>query len=234
MKQNLMHYQRALYLRKKKGYNYREIMDEVPVAKSTLSNWLSTISLSEQQQKRIRDNWLEQQRSHLKRLNIGEWNRAKRQKDITRLRIDAKQAIGKLSDRELLIAGIMLFWAEGHKNGKDVRITNADPAFVRLIMVWFRKSLNIPDNRFSASIHFHQGQDELQIKKFWSDVTNIPLAEFKKSFCKPPGTGHRKHYLQWGVLTVRVKKSADLAHTLFGWRDGLIIEAISSKHRGRP
>src|SRR5688500_6937169 len=112
MQRNLLHHQRALYLRIKKGYDYREIMAEVPVAKSTLSGLLSNIQLEAEQQQRIKR---KQEERWTRNYDLGEWNRAKRQKEITKIRVEAKQKIGNLTDRELFIAGIMLYWAEGNK-----------------------------------------------------------------------------------------------------------------------
>ena len=104
MQRNLLHYQRALFLRKKKGYSYNEIREEVPVAKSTLSLWLRGIELGEAQKERI----VSKQKERWRRNNIGEWNRKKRQAEVTKIRVASKKAIGQLSPREKFIAGIML------------------------------------------------------------------------------------------------------------------------------
>lgn len=226
MSRNLLHYNRALFLRRRKGYSYSEIMSEIPVAKSTLSGWLANVKLDVKQQVRIKG---KQQERWSRNYNLGEWNRQKRQNEIKNIRIDAKQALGKMTNRELLIAGVMLYWAEGHKGGKDVRISNSDPVFIKVIMHWFRECLGITKDEFRAAIHYHEGQSEDALKKFWSRVADIPAEHFRKGFCKPPGTGHRKHYLQHGTIQIRVCKSADLFHKISGWKDGLIKEAISGK-----
>ena len=41
--------EKAIKLRRR-GYSYREIMREIPVAKSTLSEWLRSVGLSKHQQ----------------------------------------------------------------------------------------------------------------------------------------------------------------------------------------
>lgn len=227
MQRNLLHYQRALFLRKKKGYSYNEIREEIPVPKSTLSNWLSEIELTKKQQHRIHKNWLDKVRKHNKKHNLGEWNRKKRQKEITAIRVQAKKEVNTMTPDQLFIAGIMLYWAEGAKGGKDVQISNADPLFILFIMHWFRKSLCISEDQFKASIHYHEGQNEDEINKYWSKLTGIPLIQFNRSFKKPPGTGHRTHYLQWGVLRIRIRCSANLFHKISGWKDGLIEQHIS-------
>lgn len=223
MKRDLLLYQRALFLRKKKGYSYNEILAEIPVAKSTLSGWLSDIELSKEQKARIK----QKQYTLIKGYNIGEWNREKRQREINIIRVAAKKEIGYLSEREFFISGLMLYWAEGSKSGKALQICNADPSLIKFMMHWFRTALHISEDRFTGSIHYHEGQNEETIKQFWSRLTGIPLSQFNKSFKKPPGTGHRKHYLQWGVFRIVIRRSSNLFHSVAGWKDGLIKDPVS-------
>lgn len=223
MQRNLLHHQRALFLRKKKGYSYNEILAEIPVAKSTLSGWLHAVELSPAQKRRL----LQKQEKHWRESGLGEWNRKKRQEEIVKIRAEARAEVKELTHDQFFVCGIMLHWAEGDKGGKRLRISNADPIFIRLIMRWFRDILKISEDRFVAVLHYHAGQDELAIKKYWSKVTGIPLSQFQKSFCKPPGTGHRKHYLRWGVIGIRIRRGANLFHRIAGWREGLIADIIS-------
>lgn len=231
MQRYLLLHQRALFLRKKKGYSYKEIMSEIPVAKSTLSVWLKNVELSPQQKNRI---FQKQQERWANNYSLGEWNREKRQREVAVIRKKSKQEIGSLTKREFFITGIMLYWAEGNKVSTMVAISNADPAFIAFMMSWFRNCLKISNNDFHLAIHYHQGQDYKKIEKFWSQLTDIPLEQFRKPFCKPPGTGHRKHYLQWGVCRIYICRSANLLHQIQAWKDGLIESIISGKHKGRP
>ena len=223
MQRNLLHYERALYLRRKKGYSYSEIMAEVPVAKSTLSLWLRGLKIKKKHQARLQQKQVERWRRNF---NLGEWNRKKRQDEILTIREQATAQISPLTDRELFVAGVMLYWAEGAK-GNGLSISNADPVFIEFIMHWFRKSLHISEDRFVASLHYHEGQNEQKMRIFWSELTGIPLDSFRKGFCKPPGTGHRTHHLQWGVIRITVRKGSDLFHQIMGWKNGLINDVIS-------
>lgn len=223
MQRNLLHRQRALFLRRKNGYSYTEILTEIPVAKSTLSEWLHNFPLSPKQQERL------YQKQVLINWNLGEWNRKRRQMEIIKIRATAKEAMKPVTKNQLFLAGIMLYWAEGDKGGKEVRFSNSDALLIKLMMRWLRECLHIPDKHFRTQLHYHAGQNQEQIKKYWSGSTGIPLRQFIKSFCKPPGTGHRTHVLQWGTLNIRVCKSANLYHQIVGWRDGLIHDIISGK-----
>lgn len=221
MPRDLLLHQRALFLRKKKGYSYNEILEEIPVAKSTLSEWLRHIELSSAQRDRLKE------KGRQAAFHLGEWNRKKRQMEVMKIREVAEKQISILTQDQFFIAGIMLYWAEGDKGGKGVQISNADPILIQFMMGWFRKCLYISEDRFTASIHYHRGQNEQDMRIFWSNLTGIPLSHFRKGFCKPPGTGHRKHYLHWGVFRIRIRRATNLFHQIMGWKNGLIKERVS-------
>lgn len=229
MKRDLLLYNRALFLRRKKGYSYNEIRVEVPVAKSTLSLWLRNVELSDEQVRQIKLRQFDKARKKWGVSSMGEWNRKKRQIQVSAIRGSAREEVASLSQSEFFVAGVMLYWAEGDKGGRAVRVSNSDAVFVKFMMRWLRECCRIPEENFRASIHYHRNQDEFAIKKYWSAITGIPLDHFYKSFCKPPGTGHRKHVLQHGTMQIRVLKSADLFHRICGWHEGLINDVISGK-----
>lgn len=117
-------------------------------------------------------------------------------------------------------------WAEGSKT-KGICVTNSDPDLMRTIMRWFRYCLSVSDDRFSVRLHLHSGQNEWETKRYWAEVTQVPLAQFGKTFWKQEGTGHRKNVLYRGTVQVAVRRSWNLLHRVMGW-----IEACY--HPGGP
>src|SRR3989338_10887183 len=98
----------ALTLRKQ-GLSYREILEKVPVAKSSLSLWLQSVGLSRKQKQRLTEKKLASaRRGALK----------KKQDRIFRTKIikeKAEKEVCKLSERERWLIGVALYWAEGSK-----------------------------------------------------------------------------------------------------------------------
>ena len=222
-------YQRVLYLRKKKGYSHSEIRAEISVPKSTLSGWLRNVELSKRQEESIRKRGYSKSQNNRKGYNLGEWNRLKRQREIVAIRRKAKREVKRMTSEQFFVSGLMLYWAEGNKSGKEVRFSNSDPICIAFMMKWFRRTFKIGSDRFTLRIHFHQGQDEQSLRRYWAKITGLTQKHFRKGFCKPPGTGHRKNYLQWGTITIQVTKGADLYHQMEGWREGLIEPIVSDK-----
>src|SRR3990172_10456311 len=105
---------KAIILRKK-GLSYSEILKKVPVAKSTLSDWLHSVGLSKKQKQRltekklasIRRGWEKVKKIRLDRTqNI--FNKSK--EDISKL---------KINKDSLFLMGLMLYWAEGSKQKEN-------------------------------------------------------------------------------------------------------------------
>jgi len=65
---------------------------------------------------------------------------------------------------------------------------------------WFEKVFGIKPNSLKAWLNIYQQQDNEKIKKFWSDVTGIPIGNFGKSYIKPLNKDYKKNNLINGWL----------------------------------
>lgn len=208
---------------RRQGLSYREIEKKVNVAKSTISVWCKDILLNFEQKARLDANW--KQAGYRGSRIIAE----RRAEEIRVIKEQAKQEIHSLTPREFQIAGTIIYWAEGSKTS-NTSITNCDPNLILFMTRWFEKVCNIPSNRLRAHLHYHEAQDEEKIKKYWSQLTGIPLENFGKSFLKPKGTGHRKNILPNGIIRIRVAGigADNLRHKIMGWIEGITACPASS------
>jgi hypothetical protein len=199
---------------RKRGLSYKEILQSIPfrLAKSTISSWCKDIELTEEQRLRLSAKYDVQHRG-------AKANQVKRQKEIAKIKRDAKLEISPLTKEEFKIAGLMLYWAEGNKT-YHVGFSNSDPKQVKFMVKWFNEVCQVPFREMKAYLNIHSGQDENRIKQFWSNVTGIPLSRFGKSYIKKEGTGHRKNILYNGTIKISIYNS-NLRHKILGW-----IEAI--------
>ena len=135
---------KAIQLRQE-GLTYSEILKIVPVAKSTLSEWLRSVKLAKRQFHILTEK---------KRLSGLRGSAEKK-----RLRIEKEKKIinksfleiNKLSDRENFLCGVMLYWAEGSKQKETsvsvgVEFSNSDSKMLRFFLFWIRKYLSIIDD----------------------------------------------------------------------------------------
>jgi hypothetical protein len=200
----------AIELRKC-GLSYSEIRAEVPVSKSTLSLWLRSVELTEEQKKRLA---LVSQQSALAGADTRRELRRSRQR---RIYDDAMKALDTISPRELWLMGTVLYWAEGAKEkeyrpGSGIEFTNSDPLPVHLFLKWIQESCRVDRERIVFAIFLHEShRNALQeVQTFWADQTGFPSEAFKRVYFKSNkptsrrNTGRSYH----GVLRVEVKASS--------------------------
>lgn len=215
---------------RKEGLTYREIRKTFPLAKSTVSDWCKDIELTEEQKKKIGERQKEGAR-YASRIKGANTNALKRQKEIKLIKALARKEIKRnLTKMEFRIAGAMLYWGEGRKSG-SVEITNSDPKLIAFMMKWFREVCHISNKNFRAMLHLHSGQNELEMKKYWSGITGIPLEQFGKSFVKPEGSGYRKNILYNGTIKIRVcgSKIGDLMYRILAWVEEIYFRSVEGE-----
>src|SRR3989338_4221 len=126
--------EKAILLRKE-GFSYTEILEQVPVAKSSLALWLQSVGLSKKQKQRLTD----------KKLASARRGALKKKEDrIFRTKIikeSAEKDVGKLTEREKWLIGIALYWDEGSKEkewrpGSSAQFINSDPLMIRFFISW--------------------------------------------------------------------------------------------------
>lgn len=197
---------------RRQGLSYGEIMEMIPVKKSTLATWCREIRLSEEQALEVKARTGENARTP-----DTQW---RRRIEIEGIRRGAADEVGELANDPLWVAGVVLYWAEGAKTQNHLRLANSDPRALRLFITWVRAYLD-PEAEFSMQLHLHEGNDEPTAKRFWQAETGLFDANFYKTFIKPSGSGHRKNHLEHGVCTVKVRRCSDAWHRTMAWIDAL-------------
>ncbi len=182
-----------------KGLSYREISQNIPflISKSTISSWCKDIKLTSRQLKRL--NKLLLDGNYRGRILGSKITQQKREEEVGAIKASARLETKPLSENEFRIAGLMIYWAEGSKKRK-VAISNSDPALIKFAVEWFRKVCGVSDKEFKVYLNLHSGQNETDIKKFWSGITGLSLSRFGKAYIKKEGTGHRKNILYKKLL----------------------------------
>ncbi len=169
--------QKAISMRKK-GMSYSQIKEKIGVSKSTLSGWLQNFPLSEKRIRELRDN---------SPIRIEHYRNTMRAKREVKNKIAYKkiaERIGKISDREFLIAGLFLYWAEGSKTKTfSIGLTNTNPVMLIIFIRWL-KFFNVSKSKLKVHLHLYS---DMNIKKqinFWSKTLNIPVSQFRKPYIK--------------------------------------------------
>lgn len=211
-----------------KGFSYNEIYKELSVPKSTLSYWLRGIELTKKQKLRLIKKGTDNH--HLGSEAI------KRQR-IERTRKIVEKAISEVKldvTKDLWLIGIILYWAEGHKQKEHnpsmrVVFSNSDPRMIRLFIKWLKQYLLISDDYFILEIYIHRSYKKTRkiLLEYWSNVTGISEDHFTKiRYKKNKINSYRKNRGDnyYGVLRIGIRKSTDLNRKITGWIEGICLQ----------
>jgi hypothetical protein len=214
-----------------KGRSYSEIRDELDVPKSTLSGWLSKIVIRSEFKKRIMGRAHKKSLVGLLKRNVNQTNLAQRRARDTRTL--ASNEVELLFPRDLMVAGIALYWAEGYKrpvirNGIErtyhvVSLTNSDPALVKIFLRFLREHCKVPNERIRANLRLFPHQNANAIIEFWQKETRILPDNFSKvTYPLSRASAGKRPFnrLEYGVIQVSVGDTA-LYHRIMGYIDGL-------------
>jgi transcriptional regulator with XRE-family HTH domain len=164
------------------GWTMPDIAAELGVSRGSVSAWTRDIEV------------VVARRASPRRPNV--LQRAKAA-EIDELLAEGRDRVGALSQRDLLVAGAALYAGEGFKRDGFVGLANNDPQVVALFLRWLRTCFTIDEARLRCSIYLHQGLDLDLAQESWSDLTGIPLRQFRKAQRPTPRHGIRttKHEL---------------------------------------
>jgi hypothetical protein len=114
---------------------------------------------------------------------------------IDRLLAEGRDRVGRLSEREFLVAGVALYAGEGSKRDGGIILANSDPRMVAFFCSWLRRFFQIDKSRLRVRVYLHQGLDLAAATAFWSEVTGVPESQFLKPYraAADPSIRHAKH-----------------------------------------
>ncbi|MFK4112476.1 helix-turn-helix domain-containing protein [Streptomyces sp. NPDC002176] len=203
------------------GWTYSEIQAQLDCSKSSVSLWVRDLPRPEPKCSP------EEQRA---RMNAGLARlRAAQDQDRAATKQAAADAIGALTKRELFIAGVALYWAEGakdkpHRRSEVLQFINSDPNVIRLFLCWL-DLLEVPRSRLTLRVSIHETADVGSAEKFWADVVGVDVAAFSRATLKKhnPRTVRKNTGDTYrGCLVVYVRQSADLYRRMEGAWYGIV------------
>jgi len=206
---------------RRKGWSYREIAEELGIGKSTVRLWCINVPLNLKDRRRLYT------RQVILLARGPNSQKERRIREITEIVEEAEKEIqSPLFFDTYQLFGAALYWSEGSKSS-GFEVTNSDPHFILFMVRWFEKIFEIPSQDLKAKLNIYPQQDEQKTKKFWSQLTGIPLENFGKSFIKPPNKGYKKNNLYYGTIKIRVPKGTDMRHKVFGWIKAVLKDTDS-------
>ena len=130
-----------------------------------------------------------------------------------------------LSDRELFLIGLMLYWAEGGKTHQHLTLTNSDPVVVQTFVLWLRQCLSIGREQLRAEVHGYPDVDVDEAENYWCGIIGIDRTQLYKFQIdhRANKTVEKRGKLRYGTVHVKVlgKGTSNVHRRIMGWIAGL-------------
>jgi len=210
---------------RKKGESVKSIARSLGVSRGSVSLWTRDIELTSDQLAKLQANM--QNGAAIGRLKSAKIHKEKRKQIAAQAIQEGMDKLGQMSERELLMAGLALYWGEGCKKKHGVEFCNSDPKMVQFLINWLKYCFKVPQSSIWARVGIniaHKEREEI-VRKYWSTVSGIPLSQFTKTSLKIVVS--KKVYenmdQHFGTLTIRVSKPGALYSKIIGLIEGLYL-----------
>ena len=151
-------------------------------------------------------------------------------KENEQIRSMFESKIEKLSKRELLLIGAVLYWGEGQKNFTfkkygypTVSFSNSDPKMIQVFIKFLESILKFSKDKMKAQIMIYPGIDPKAAIDYWYNITKIPKENIRYFVAiSRASKGIRpKNLLPYGTFQLRVNRRQEF-FSIKGLIDGVI------------
>ncbi|MFJ8598319.1 hypothetical protein ACIREM_06225 [Streptomyces shenzhenensis] len=206
------------------GWTYDQIEAELGCSRSSVSLWVRDLPKPEPK-------YTPEEQRALMQEGLARRRAAEREKR-EETKVAALREVRELTDRELFMAGVALYWAEGSKSKPYDRreravFVNSDPGVIQTYLAWL-DLLGVDRERLSFRLLIHESADVEGAQRYWAGIADVDASVFAKPTLKRhnpktvrKNTGDEYH----GCLVVVVARSAHLYNRIEGWWGGIVAQA---------
>ncbi|MDQ1036752.1 transposase [Streptomyces sp. V3I8] len=215
------------------GWTYDRIQAELGCSKSSISLWVRDLPKPERPRRT---------REEASAIAKRGWEATMRLREEERQRAKAAAAddIGTMSDRELFLVGVGLYWAEGtkdkpHARREFVTFVNSDPGMIDFFLRWL-DLLGVGRDRVRYCVMIHETADVAGAERYWADLVGADSSAFNKTTIKKhnPKTVRKNIDATYrGCLVIKVHQSADLYRRIEGAWYGIVLSARKADQNNR-
>lgn len=201
---------------RRKGKSLNEIARSTNVSKGTVSLWCRDIVLTEEQSKELTEG--RSRAGSRGRLLGAESNRKKKAEMLNACSVWSQGIFNSFTERDLLIAGVALYWAEGSKSEttSGFVFVNSDPIMIKLMYLWLKKIMKIQKENIKPRLainEIHKPRIEA-VLQFWSDLLGLPVSQFGNPWYSKVKVSkvYENYDSYYGILRLGVRKSGILKY----------------------
>lgn len=103
----------------------------------------------------------------------------------------------------LLLAGLMLYWAEGNKTGATVDLSNSNERIILIFLTMLRKVYHVDEKKIRILIYCYINQNSVRLINYWSKKLDIPKNQFIKPYIRKDFNQAKINKMLYGLVHIR-------------------------------
>jgi transposase-like protein len=207
---------KAITLRQK-GVSMGEIARILNVAKSSVSYWVRDIKLTESQLNTLNKNGHSTESIEKRRTSRIANTQRKREEIMS----EAAKEVRHLQLDPLWSIGVALYWGEGGKTQQTARLSNSDPAVIKVMMRFFDRYSAVSREKYRGHVHTFSHRNVDEAIQYWSNISGIPKDKFFRTYVKQSSASKKKREtLPYGTVQIYLHDSV-FFFRLMGWIRGV-------------
>ncbi len=113
-----------------------------------------------------------------------------------------------ITEERLMVAGLMLYAAEGARSNKKTKnftvdFANSNPRLIKIFLAFLKQICRVDEARLRLYLFCYPNQDSQELRRFWSNLTGISLNQFTKPYVRKYCSKKNEGVLRYGLLHIR-------------------------------
>lgn len=126
-------------------------------------------------------------------------------------------------DKELLVVGLMLYWAEGSRRNKHVvQLANLDNRMLLLFLEFLRRICEVKEEKLTLNVQLYREFDKEMTRNYWSKELGIPKHLIAVNIHTDIRSKIKNQWSRYGIARIEVRNVK-----LKQWIDGALKEYLA-------
>jgi hypothetical protein len=111
-------------------------------------------------------------------------------------------------DKDLLLAGLMLYWAEGsRKNKHTIQMANLDHRLILLFIKFLRRICGVKEEKICLNIQLYRKFNKEETKNYWSRILKVPKRFIAVNIHSDVRSKPTKQWSRYGIARIEVRNT---------------------------
>lgn len=199
---------RAVALRKK-GISIGKVERRLGIPRSTLSGWFRTVTLTQKQKEKLRQNWKNALVKAREKAVL--WHNAQKEKRLLEAKVEARRTLENINIKDpktLELALAILYLGEGSKKKVGTELGSSDPLILNFFLTVLKRIYDVNTKNIKCSLYLRADQNADKMKRFWAKTLKLPITNFKNVQFDQRTRGYKTYIQYKGVCQVNCGNAA--------------------------